>query len=99
MANHIKPCPKVFHSIRLVGLWRLPYKQKQPWFESKIEYYRDLVQLVEWQSPKLFVGSSNLSVPANKNLFHCGGIGRRAALLMRISARSMRANGAMGVLR
>ena len=27
------------YSIRLAGQWRLPYKQKQPWFESKIEYY------------------------------------------------------------
>lgn len=38
-------------------------------FESVIEYYRDLVQLVELQSPKLSVGSSNLSVPANKLLW------------------------------
>ena len=49
----------------------MPYKQKLPWFESKIEYeYRDLVQLEERQSPKLHVGSPNLSVPANKVLFY-----------------------------
>ncbi len=54
------------YSIRLVGLWRLPYKQKQPWFESKIEYYRELAQLEEQQSPKLRVGCSRHSFPANK---------------------------------
>lgn len=60
------PVGPVIYSIRLAGRWRLPYKQKQPWFESKIEYeYRDLVQLEERQSPKLHVGSPNLSVPAN----------------------------------
>ena len=61
------PVGPAIYSIRLAGRWRLPYKQKQPWFESKIEYeYRDLVQLEERQSPKLHVGSPNLSVPANK---------------------------------
>lgn len=63
------PAVLATYSIRLAGRWHLPYKQTQPWFESKIEYYRDLVQLVERQSPKLFVGSSNLSVPANKLLW------------------------------
>ena len=39
-------------------------------FDSVIEHYRDLVQLVELQSPKLSVGRSNRSVPANKVLFY-----------------------------
>ena len=38
------PAVLATYSIRLAGRWHLPYKQTQPWFESKIEYYRDLGQ-------------------------------------------------------
>lgn len=65
------PAVLATYSIRLAGRWHLPYKQTQPWFESKIEYYRELAQLEEQQSPKLRVGCSRHSFPANKLLWVC----------------------------